>query len=462
MTQSRTTAVRPPAVAGYFYPADRATLVGDLDRYLAAAKPEIAGHAGVPKAIIAPHAGYVYSGPVAASAYARLAPARGRITRVVLVGPAHRLAFRGLALPASDAFATPLGQVPIDGPACAAVAGLDGVQVLDAAHAEEHSLEVHLPFLQRVLDGFSLVPLVVGDAEPAVVAAVLEALWGGPETLVVVSSDLSHYLDHATATRVDRATARRIEVLDHDELGPDDACGCRPIAGLLRLAGKLDLRATTLDLRNSGDIAGGRDRVVGYGAWMFESNRTARLGEADRAQLIAIAARAIRQGLETGAPAEVPLAGLPPALTALRASFVTLTAAGRLRGCVGSSAPYRPLCRDVAANAHGAAFADGRFQALGPGELAGLEIGVSVLGTAHELAFGSEPELLALVRPGIDGLTLVVGERRATLLPAVWRRNSEPTEFLAVLKQKAGLKPGDWPADIRAWRYTAESFAGPY
>ena len=132
-----------------------------------------------------------------------------------------------------------------------------------------------------------------------------------------------------------------------------------------------------------------------------------------------------------------------------------------MRGCIGSSAAYRPLCRDVAANAHGAAFTDGRFQVLGPDELAGLEIGVSVLGAPHELAFDSEPELLALIRPGIDGLTLVVGERRATLLPSVWRRIGEASEFLAVLKQKAGLQPGDWPADIRAWRYTAESFASP-
>lgn len=459
MTVTRTTAVRPPAVAGTFYPADRARLARDVDQYLAAARP--VGADDAPKAIIVPHAGYVYSGPVAASAYARLAPMRGRITRVVLLGPAHRVAFRGLALPAAGAFATPLGEVPIDRDGHAAVAELAGVQVRDAAHAEEHSLEVHLPFLQRALGAVSLVPLVVGDARPAMVAAVLEALWGGPETLIVISSDLSHYLDYAAAKRVDQATAGRIEALAHDEIEPDAACGSRPIAGLLQLAGKLDFRATTLDLRNSGDTAGGRDRVVGYGAWMFEPNRAARLGAADRARLIAIAARAIRQGLASAAQSEIPVAGLSSALTARRASFVTLTAAGRLRGCIGSSAAHRPLCRDVAANALGAAFGDSRFPGLGRDELADLTIGISVLGVPYQLALATEAELLARLRPGIDGLTLVAGGRRATLLPSVWPRHPTPADFLAVLKQKAGLQPGDWPADIRLWRYTAETFTGP-
>ena len=458
MSQSATDDIRAPAVAGYFYPGDRATLARDVDRYLAEARP--ASTANAPKAIIAPHAGFAYSGPVAASAYARLAPARQRISRVVLLGPAHRVAFRGMALPQSSAFATPLGVVPIDRDAVARALGLAGAQLLDAAHAEEHSLEVHLPFLQRTLDAFSLVPVVVGDAAPAEVAALLEALWGGPETLIVVSSDLSHYLDYATAKSIDQATTGRIESLAYDKLESDAACGCRPVAGLLHLARKLDLRATTLDLRNSGDTAGGRDRVVGYGAWMFEPNRTARLADADRAGLIGLAEASIRHGLEFGVRTKVAVEDFSPDLAARRASFVTLTLAGRLRGCIGSRDAHQPLCLDVAANAYGAAFGDSRFEALTAAEFARLEISVAVLGIPHELEFGSEPELLALVRPGIDGLTLASGTHRATLLPAVWDRIVEPAKFLATLKDKAGIEATDWPDDIRIWRYTAESFAG--
>lgn len=258
--------VRSPAVAGIFYPGTRQELEGAVRGYLGQARPD---EADVPKALIAPHAGYVYSGPIAASAYALLAPARDRIERVVLLGPAHRVFVRGLAAPDAAAFATPLGDVPIDRAALESLAGLPQVSLRPDAHAPEHSLEVHLPFLQVVLDEFSLVPLVVGDASGEEVAEVLEALWGGPETLIVVSSDLSHYESYATARRMDAATTRAIEALRPEELQRDDACGRVPIQGLLRAARSHGLNPRTLDVRNSGDTAGPRDAVVGYGAWAF-------------------------------------------------------------------------------------------------------------------------------------------------------------------------------------------------
>lgn len=255
--------VRQPAVAGMFYPAEPRGLRAMISEYLAAANP--AGPA--PKALIVPHAGYIYSGPVAASAYALLIPLRGAIRRVVLLGPAHRVALAGLALPSNDFFATPLGSVSLDKDALALIRDLPQVQVMDAAHAREHSLEVHLPFLQEVLGDFSLVPLVVGDASAEEVGEVLDRLWGGPETLVVISSDLSHYHDHQTARRMDAATARAIETLRFEDLGYDDACGRAPVSGLLHVARRRGLAVRRLDLRNSGDTAGPRDQVVGYGAW---------------------------------------------------------------------------------------------------------------------------------------------------------------------------------------------------
>jgi AmmeMemoRadiSam system protein B len=222
-----------------------------------------------PRAVIAPHAGYVYSGPVAGRVYARLAPLRGRIRRVVLIGPSHRVWFRGLAVPSAQVFTTPLGPVRVDREALERILALPQVVERDDAHAEEHSLEVQLPFLQEVLGEFGLVPIAAGDASADEVAAVIEALWDGPETLVVVSSDLSHYHDYTSARRRDEETTRAIEALDPSALDEESACGRVGVRGLLLVARRRGRAARTLDLRSSGDPAGPRDRVVGYGAYEF-------------------------------------------------------------------------------------------------------------------------------------------------------------------------------------------------
>lgn len=258
--------VQPACVAGLFYPSDAAELRRDLDRFLAEARP---GRVDRPKALIAPHAGYMYSGPVAAQAYAQLASGRDAVERVVLLAPAHRYPFHGLARSSAEAFRTPLGAVPVDAAALGALDGLSQVHELDAAFEGEHSLEVHLPFLQAALERFTLVPLLVGRASGAEVAEVLERLWGGDETLIVISSDLSHYLDYESARALDAETTRAIEALEPEALGFDNACGRVPVSGLLIAARRHGLRPTTLDLRNSGDTAGPREQVVGYGAYAF-------------------------------------------------------------------------------------------------------------------------------------------------------------------------------------------------
>ena len=260
--------LRPVAVAGLFYPGEREALATDVADYLAEVTPAATADPRPPKAIIAPHAGYIYSGPIAASVYARLAPLRGRVKRVVLLGPAHRVYVAGAAVPSVEAFASPLGPVPLDREALALLRELPFVEVSDHAHAREHSLEVHLPFLQAVLGEFQLVPVVVGDASTEESAALLDTLWGGDETLLVVSSDLSHYLPYDAARRRDRETAEAILGLEA-RLVPEEACGAIPINGLLRAARRRGLVPEQLDLRNSGDTAGDRDRVVGYGAFAF-------------------------------------------------------------------------------------------------------------------------------------------------------------------------------------------------
>jgi len=262
--------VRPPAVSGLFYPASAAELRSAVEGYLRQAPARNGSPA--PKAVIAPHAGYVYSGPIAGSAFQTFAGAAtvNAIERVVLLGPSHFVPFRGLALPGHESFGTPLGAVKLQGEGARAALRLPQVRIIPEAHVREHSLEVELPFLQVLLESFELVPLVVGEAEPDEVAEVLDHLWGGPETLIVVSSDLSHYLTSDAARRADRATADAILSL-RGPLDPRQACGAAPINGLLKAALAKGLTAQLLDLRNSADTAGDPTRVVGYGAFAFHA-----------------------------------------------------------------------------------------------------------------------------------------------------------------------------------------------
>lgn len=263
--------VRQPAVAGAFYPGQGQALSSTVTSLMAQAQAQTRGNVTPPKALIVPHAGYIYSGPMAALAYAQLSTVRSTIRRVVLLGPVHRVPVRGLALAGAAAFATPLGEIEVDQAAVASLAHLRQVVTSPSAHALEHSLEVQLPFLQSALDDFQLVPLVVGDATPAQVAQVLEALWGGPETLIVISSDLSHYHPYRVAQGIDQDTVQHILELD-GTLSHEQACGGTPINGLLLAARRHHLQARLLGLCNSGDTAGDRQRVVGYAALAFSEN----------------------------------------------------------------------------------------------------------------------------------------------------------------------------------------------
>lgn len=458
--------VRQPAVAGAFYPGRARDLEDTVRAYLSKVDP---ADGPVPKAIIAPHAGYVYSGQVAATAYARIEPAAGRLKKVVLLGPCHRVPVRGLALSGDDAFATPLGEVPVDKELTARALELPQVQVLDASHHQEHSLEVHLPFLQAILDDFAIVPLVVGEASAEEVAEVIERLWGGPETLVVVSTDLSHYQDYETARRIDGTTSKAIENLDPEGIGRDQACGRIPVGGLLALAKRRGLRVETLELCNSGDTAGDRDRVVGYGSWVFFEDgkgggsdfaaHTRSLLGRFGARLLFLAAASIEHGLKHGRALAVTPADHPDELRRDGACFVTLRREGRLRGCIGSSEVKRPLVVDVADNAFASAFRDRRFKKLGKDEVEGLKLSISVLSPSMPIVFTSESDLLAGLRPGIDGLIIEDAGNRALFLPSVWRELARPSDFLQHLKVKAGLQADHWSDAFKAWRFIAEEIA---
>ncbi len=259
--------IQKPTVAGIFYPDDPEKLRLQVQTFLSSAQSGMVNSA--PKALIAPHAGYIYSGPVAGSAYAQLGAVAPRVHRVVILAPSHHLGFRGIAFSSADAFQTPLGELEVDKAALEMLEGLPHVHALDAAFEQEHSLEVHLPFLQETLNTFRIVPLVVGDADPAEVAEVIEMLWGGEETLIVISSDLSHYHDYETARGMDTRTSEAIENLKPGDISVQQACGRIPVSGLLLAARHHSLSVKTVDLRNSGDTAGPKDQVVGYGAYVL-------------------------------------------------------------------------------------------------------------------------------------------------------------------------------------------------
>ncbi|WP_374368291.1 AmmeMemoRadiSam system protein B [Piscinibacter sp.] len=442
--------VRPAAVAGLFYPGDAATLRAQIAGLLGAAGTPARDAA--PKILLAPHAGYVYSGAVAAEAYATLgAAARERIRRVVLLGPSHRVALRGLAAPTVEAFETPLGRIAIDRAALDSLADLPQVVARDDAHASEHALEVQLPFLQTVLADFRLVPLVVGHATPEAVAEVIARLWGGEETLIVISSDLSHYLPYARAQAADRATIDAVLRLD-PALDHEQACGATPLAGALLAARAHGLAPRLLALCNSGDTAGDRARVVGYAAVAFERNDPLAdpLGEA----LLARARNAIADAL--GQPT-----GPEPGHAALAepgATFVTLRRDGELRGCVGTLAPQRALEHDVRLHALAAAFHDHRFTPLAAWEFQTLAIEVSLIGPSEPIAAASEDEALNAIEPGVDGVTLEYRGRHATFLPQVWEQLPAPADFLAALKRKAGLPEDFWAEALRLSRYRVRKF----
>lgn len=453
MALSAKSVVRPAAVAGMFYPGSSSQLAAEVDELLDGVE-NLVPKLGYPKALVVPHAGYLYSGPVAARAYDELAAARGLVKRVVLLGPSHYVAGRGLALPEADVLETPLGAIPVDKAAVQSLADLPQVVRSAAAHAQEHSLEVQLPFLQKMLGEFSLLPLAVGAATGAEVAQVLERLWGGPETLIVVSTDLSHYHPYEEARRIDGATLERIQACATD-IGHDQACGATALNGFLGLCRAKGLEVRLLAACNSGDTAGGKERVVGYSAFAVWEGGEVPLVQAGRV-LLTIAKGSIANGLGLSS---VPVKrNHLPWLLLPGATFVTLIIDGKLRGCIGSLSATRPLGQDVAANARAAAFEDPRFPKLARAEFPRCAIEVSLLSAPKPIHFADEEDLLAQIRAGEDGLILECDGARATFLPQVWQGLPDKRRFLQELLKKAGLPEDTRLARCKLSRYRVTKF----
>lgn len=449
---------RNPAVAGLFYAADAAVLEREVAHYLQNGGTSLSA---LPKILIVPHAGYRYSAPAAAKAYRPLAAFADKVKTVLLLGPSHRVPVDGTALSSADYFATPLGRVPVDKDIVRRLADLPGFAVNNAAHRDEHSLEVQLPFLQKVLTDFAIVPMVYGDANPQETAEALLPLLQKPDTVLVVSADLSHYYPYETAKELDAQTAARIAA-GRPEIDYHASCGAGGINSALILAEELHLRPQTLALINSGDTSGDKNRVVGYGAWAFTPASSGLEGETAALEAYAGAfgrelLRAARVGLEEAVLHEREYDpsrdDYDDALFDKGASFVTLEKNGALRGCIGSLYPRRAAVADVAANAYAAALNDGRFPPVAADELAEIKISVSLLTDFEPIAYDSEEDLLANLVAGTDGLVIRDGSRQGLFLPSVWRQLPDKKEFLNGLKLKAGMSPSYWSNAIKVYRF---------
>ena len=461
--------VREPAVAGTFYPRNKDDLAEDIDRFLADVEPAPVKNL---RGLICPHAGYVYSGPTAGYAYKQL---EGRVVeRVIVLAPSHHVAFKGASIPDVDAYRTPLGLVPLSPQAAELIKAdlfvCNPLLGVGSPHTREHSLEVQLPFLQRTLEDFTIIPIVFGRVDPEAAAKALAATLD-EKTILVASSDLSHFHPYDTATQLDASCISAICELDIERMEDEEACGKLPILTLMHIARKKGWKAKLLDYRNSGDVTGGKSNVVGYAAIAFfqpDDGKSAAKTPASRLTpqegeiLLELAGKTVRQVVTYGTVPAVDASDLPESLSRRRACFVTLNKGGELRGCIGSIFPDGPLCRAVIDKARNAATRDPRFPPVESKELDQLAIEVSVLTVPKRLEFKSPEDLLARLRPHVDGVVLRVGRRQATYLPQVWEKIPDREAFLSHLSQKAGLAPDAWksPGAI-VLIYQVESFKQP-
>lgn len=455
------TSVRDMAVSGLFYPEQAPVLANMVQEFLLCSSEKRLAHC--PKILVVPHAGLRFSGDTAAKAYALLKPFSKQIKRVVMLGPSHRVAFNGIAIEPADFVSTPLGNIPVDRQGIDALCEAELVVAAAHVHAAEHCLEVQWPFLQAVLDDFSLTPLVVGEANKSQVAEVIARLWGGDETLLVISTDLSHFHPMEECEQIDANTCAKVCVAD-SHLDGQEACGHKGLNGALYMAHSYGWQVQQIDYSHSAQKGGATDRVVGYGSFYidvpsdFKSKRFQHYDIGDRKALLGLARQSIEKALNQQ-KLELNEDDFPAHLMFRGACFVSLHKRGKLRGCIGSLQAHQSLVADVIQNAVKAAFNDPRFPQLAPAELSDIDIEISILSVPEPLPCDDEDDCLKKLRPGIDGIIIQSGVHRATFLPLVWQSLSESTTFLQHLKQKAGLSLDSWPADMQVWRYEAICFS---
>ena len=453
---------REAAVAGLFYPADMYQLEREVDGYLQLSAPKLHRR---PHIMIVPHAGYMYSAEVAAKAYQQLLPFEREIENVLILGPAHRVSVKGVALSSAEYFKTPLGYVTVNQEISQKLATLPLFKYNNLAHKNEHSLEVQLPFLQKTLKNFSIIPMLYGEISPKEIVNTLHPLLSDNRTLLIISADLSHYLDDSTARAIDEQTAQMVE--NGIPLDEHRSCGSIGINAAISLAKKEGLKPFLIDMSNSGDVSGSTASVVGYASWIFagEPNPKPELSTLEQEienienfvrhnknDLLQIVKRALDKAVNQKHYTP-DRKDYPDVLFNKGATFVTLTKKGELRGCVGTLLPNRSVAHDLAQNAFAAANEDGRFSPLQKNELSEINFNISFLTGYEKIEATNEDDLLDKITPGMDGLVLRDGNRQGLFLPAVWKQLPNKKEFLNNLKIKAGLSPSYWSNNVKVYRF---------
>ncbi|MEO0358051.1 MAG: AmmeMemoRadiSam system protein B [Pseudomonadota bacterium] len=449
-------APQPAKFSGSFFTAEPIALNRQVRLFVEAAKAAATVSDQAPIAIVSPHAGYRYSGAIAGQAFAAARDHRYR--RIVILSPSHRYAFDGLAMPSWTQMQLPNGVVTVDKLLRNDLRDRRLIRVEDAAHEHEHGIETQLPFVARYFRGARIVPIVCGNAPVAEVARLIDDL-AAPDTLFVVSSDLSHFQTQSQAQMADAQSARMIETGDLSGLGGDNACGWRVLAGFLASQTGAFARMVRLAMGDSAKASGDADRVVGYGAWACYRSNVAAFGDTYRRELLGVARKVVRSRLQKG---RMPIVRVPSFRTPLQthiASFVTLTRDGQLRGCIGSLTAQRPLITDIAENAVKAAVADTRFRALAdPAQLDDIRFKIALLSKPKPLSVTGRADFESRLVPKTMGVILQDGDHRGTFLPMVWDSLRDPAAFAAGLMMKAGLPKDHWSDNVRIWTFEAENF----
>lgn len=454
--------IRETAVAGLFYPADLYQLDKDLDGYLEHITPTLGGR---PHIMIVPHAGYKYSAIVAAHAYKKLYPFKHKINKVFLLGPSHSVFVDGVALPAAKKFKTPLGTINVDETVVTELKKNPLFKTSAKAHKKEHSLEVQMPFLQKTLDNFTIIPMLYGEADFKQIAAALLPYLQDETAILIVSADLSHYLDYDTARTIDEQTAEQIA--NSINVNHHQSCGATAVNTAMELARAQGLVPQLLDMVNSGDVSNDKTKVVGYGAWVYQEPEEAPvLPKLEQEQknlqnfarhykdsLLKIVAKSLKRAVHHQPPYRPERDNFNDVLFNKGASFVTLHKNGNLRGCIGSLLPIKAIAADLADNTFSAAMQDKRFAPVKAKELNDITFTISLLTNFEEINFSSYEDLLAQIQPDIDGILLQDGKREGLFLPAVWKELPDKQEFITQLKIKAGLSPAYWSNNIKFFRF---------
>ena len=466
ITEKEMKKTRDPAVAGIFYAGDRQQLEAEVAHYLSA---DFNRTLTRPKILIVPHAGFRYSAPVAAQAYLQLKKYSKNIKNVILVGPSHHVAFNGIAASGAAYFKTPLGQIGVNRALIRKLLENNPhIGVFEQAHEKEHSLEVQLPYLQKVLKDFKIVPLVYGQVPPQVLADALRPFLADDGTIIIFSADLSHYYNYEKARELDAETADKIRNKEADISG-HMSCGATGINAAVLLAKTEHLRPEMLEMANSGDTSGSRDSVVGYGAWSFgadDGTEAEKLPPLEQEMqnlknftrfygddLLKIARRSLEEAVLNGNEYSPSRSDYPDAVFNKGAAFVTLTQKGELRGCIGTVVPNQAVALDVARNTYGAALQDSRFKPVTKEELPEIRFSISLLTSFEPISFSGEEDLLRQLQPGTDGLIIRDGDRQGLFLPSVWEQLPDRKSFLENLKLKAGLSPSYWSDNMKVYRF---------